>query len=88
MPEYVAGVAETAARSGILSWSMQLTDDKNMAIVHLVAANPRAFDAVLNDKRPEIRAFTIGKDSKDTIEKEMQKYRKDFSLATFQVVAQ
>ena len=59
-----------------------------MAIIHIVAADHSALDAILADKRPDVKVFEIGKDSKDAIEKEMQKHRKDFSLDTFQVVAQ
>jgi hypothetical protein len=59
-----------------------------MAIVHLVASNHSAFDAILSDKRPEIRVFEIGRHSKDTIEKELKKFKKDFSLDNFQVTVQ
>jgi hypothetical protein len=67
---------------------MQLTDDKNMAILHVVATDRKALDALLNDKRAEIRVFEIGKHGKDTIEQEMKKYKKDFDLGKFRVVAQ
>ena len=77
-----------SSRPGILAWSMQMTDDKHMAILHLVAADRHAFDAILNDKRSEIRVFEIGKDKKDDIEAEMKKYKKDFDLESFRVVAQ
>ncbi len=85
-PEYVPTMADSS-RLGIISWSMQPTDDKNMALLHLVAVNHHAFDSILADKRPEIRVFEPGKQSKGAIEAELQKYRKDFSLDKFQVVA-
>src|SRR5438874_13673268 len=78
---------EVLDRGGILSWSMQLTDDKHMAIVHLVAANRTAFDAILNDKRSDIRVFEIGKHGRNAIETELRKYKRDFDLDQFQVVA-
>jgi len=53
-----------------------------------VAADHHAFDSILADKRGEIRVFEIGKDSKATIEAEMQKYKKTFTLAGFPVVVQ
>lgn len=65
-----------------------MTDDKNMAIVHLAAANRKAFEPMLNDKRPEIRVFEIGKNSRAEIETEMRKHKKDFDLSKFQVAAQ
>jgi len=75
-----------ASRPGYLAWSMQKSDDGTMAIIHIVAADHHAFDSILADKRPEIRVFEIGKDSPDAIQAEMQKYKKDFNLNTFQVV--
>ena len=66
---------------------MQVTDDGKMAIVHYVAVDPKAFAAILADKRPEIRVFEVGRHSRAEIETEMQKYRKDFSLDSLQVVA-
>ncbi len=86
-PEYLPAAAD-AARQGILAWGMQLTDDKSMAIIHVVAANRRAFDPILADKRSEIRVFEIGKDSRAAIEAEMQKYKKGFDLTKFEVWAQ
>ena len=86
-PEFLPPAGAAPSRSGILSWSMQMTDDKNMAILHLVAADRAAFDAILNDKRPEIRVFEVGKHGKDTIEQEMKKYKKDFTLDSIRVVA-
>ena len=83
-----SATAAMSPRPGILAWSMQMTDDKHMAIIQIVAADWRAFDAVLSDKRAEIRVFEIGKDKKGEIEKEMRKYKKDFDLASFQVAAE
>jgi hypothetical protein len=86
-PEYVPTSA-AADRSGILAWSFQITDDKNMAIVHYVAADRNAFQGILADKRPEIRIFEIGKDDRTKIETEMKKYRKDFNLDTMRLLIQ
>lgn len=85
-PEY-APTAADSARLGIVSWSMQPTDDRNMALLHLVAVNHHAFDALLADKRSEIRVFEIGRKSQAAIETELQKYRKDFTLEKFRVIA-
>ena len=65
---------------------MQKSDDGTMAIIHIVAADHHAFDSILADARPEIRVFEIGKDSAATIQAEMQQYKKDFNLNSFQVV--
>src|SRR3569833_633637 len=58
--------AKLSSRPGFIAWSMQLTDDGKMAIVHIVAAAPTAFAPILADRRPEIRVFQIGKDTKST----------------------
>lgn len=86
LPEYVPQTIDPR-RQGIIAWSLQLTDDKKMAIVHMVAVNHHAFDAILADKRPEVKVFEIGKDSKAAIEGEMQKHKSGFDLSKFQVVA-
>src|SRR5260221_14572372 len=44
----LAAAKPGALRPGILGWSMLPTDDKKMAIVHLVAADRHAFDALLS----------------------------------------
>lgn len=85
-PEYVPSAAD-AARQGILSWSVQLTDDKSVAIVHMVAANRSAFNTILADKLPEVKIFEIGKDSQASIEAALQQHKKGFSLSQFAVVA-
>jgi len=56
-PEFVPTTA-TTGRDGILAWSVQMTDDNKMAIVHLVAANRKAFDPILNTRKTSIyRSF-------------------------------
>jgi len=84
-PEFVP--ATLGSRDGIIAWSMLTSDDGNYALVHLVAVNRKAFDPILNDKRPDIRVFEIGRDKKDDIEKELKTFKKDFDLEKFQVVA-
>ncbi len=77
-----------SSRPGFLAWAMQKSDDGRMAIVHIVAADMRAFDGILNDKRPEVRAFLIGRDTPEEIEKELRHYKQDFRLADFNVRVQ
>jgi hypothetical protein len=87
VPQYVPAAANVA-RSGILAWKMQLTDDKSMAIIHIVAANRSAFQGVLSDKRPEVLVFEPGVQAKAAIELALQQFSKNFSLSTFEVLAQ
>ena len=80
-PLPVAGQA--VGRSGIIAFQHMPSDDKNFAIVEFVAADRNAFKSILADK--SFRVFEKGKDSKASIEAEMQKYRKGFSLDHFGV---
>ena len=83
-----SGPPAMSPRPGYLAWSMQISDDGKMAIIQIAAADHHAFDSILADTRPEIRVFEIGKDSASTIEKELQKFKKNFDLENFQVVVQ
>lgn len=87
-PEYVPGPSDKRDRSGIIAWSAVPTDDGQMAIIHVVAVDRHAFDAVFADTRPEIKVFEIGKDSRQAIEAFMQQHKAGFSLDLFRVVAQ
>jgi hypothetical protein len=80
--------ALTSSRPGILAWAMQPTDDGRMAIIQVVAMDRAALAPLLTDKRPEIRVFEIGHDKKEDIERELRKFKKDFDLANFRVMAQ
>jgi hypothetical protein len=83
-----SAAAPISSRPGILAWSMLKSDDGTMAIIQVVAVDRHAFDSILADKRSEIRVFEIGKDKPEIIQNELRKFRKDFDLQNFQVVAQ
>jgi hypothetical protein len=59
-----------------------------MAIVQYVAVDRSAFSAILADKRPEIRVFEIGKTPPGAIEAALRRFKHDFSLNNFKVLAQ
>ncbi|HWE53022.1 MAG TPA: hypothetical protein VG273_24740 [Bryobacteraceae bacterium] len=87
LPEYAPATIDPS-RSGIIAWSMQLTDNGNMAIVQFVAVDRQAFAEILADKRADIKVFEIGKDKPAAIEAEMKKHKSTFALSGLQVVAQ
>ena len=87
-PEFVPPPNAAPARTGILAWSAQMTDDKQMAIVEYVAVDRGAFRGILADNRPEIRVFEIGKDSRAAIEAFMQRHKANFSLDTMRLPVQ
>jgi hypothetical protein len=82
-----ATTTSPAPLTGIVAWSSQITDDGKMAIIHIVAVDRKAFAPILADTRPEVKVFEIGKDTQDAIEKEMKKYKKDFTLDSMRLVA-
>jgi hypothetical protein len=79
--------AAAPARAGIIAWSFQLTDDKQMAIVHIVALDHHSLDQVLSAASPDAPAFEIGKQQLAAIETSLQKYKKGFTLGSLSVVA-
>ncbi len=83
-----AAPAPMSSRPGIIGWGMQVSDDGKMAIVQMVAADHHAFDAILADKRGDIRVFEIGVTPAAEIDKELKKFKKDFELSSFRVMAQ
>jgi hypothetical protein len=46
------------------------TDDGKMVIIHVVAADRHAFDTIFADKRPKIKVFEIGVNSREEIERQ------------------
>ena len=84
-PEYVP---DAPSRSGIVSWAMQKSDDGKYALVQLVAVDHKALVPILADKRPDVQVFEIGKANPADIQKALRGAKKDFDLASFQVVAQ
>ncbi len=62
--------------SGILGFTMQLSDDGKLALVEFVARDRSAFAALLADKTPGVKAFEKGKVKKDDIEAEFKKVKK------------
>jgi hypothetical protein len=87
-PEYVPAPTDAPSRAGIIAWSMLPTDDGKMAIIHVVAVDRHAFDAIFADKRPEVKVFEVGVDSRKAIETFMQAHKAGFTLDSLRVVAQ
>jgi hypothetical protein len=69
------------ARTDIISYRFEPSDDGRFALVEFVARDRKAFDAILKDKT--IKVFEKGKDKKEDIEKELKKFKKDFDLDKF-----
>jgi hypothetical protein len=80
--------AEQAARakngrSGILGYSMQISDDGRFALVEFVGATPADLKFIVNSQAPGVRAFERGTATKAQIEAEFRKYKANFTLNSF-----
>lgn len=78
-------VAAASKTPTITSYSVVLSDDEKFALVELVAGDPKALEAVLKDPRTDIKRFDLqkGKATKEDIEAEFRKVKKDFDFAKF-----
>ena len=66
--------------SGILSFSFQLSDDGRSAIVEFVARDRKALAPILNANRADVKAFVRGQDSRQTIDTELRRHKRDIDL--------
>jgi hypothetical protein len=88
-PKYVpAGQSAGPSESGILAFAAELSDDGKHGIVELVAVDRATLVAILADAGPGILAFEKGRVNGAEIESAVRQYRKDFSLARFEVAVQ
>ena len=71
-------------RSGILGYSMQLSDDGKNALVEFVGANPTELKFIVNSKAAGVTAFERGIATKAEIEAEFQKYKAGFTLGSLE----
>jgi hypothetical protein len=87
-PMFAPSPAETAARapgnrSGILAFQYQLSDDKKLGLTEFVAAERAAFQTMLASSDPDVKCFERGKHTKDEIQAEFAKHKKDFQFSEF-----
>jgi len=84
-PKYTPiDVNQAPSLKGIIAFQQIPTDDKNFAIVELVAADINVLSPILNDK--SLRVFQRGLHSRAVIEQEIKLVRKDFDLTQFGMV--
>ena len=77
------GQGAAAGRTGILAMQCQFSDDGKTALMELVALNRSAFNEILNSKVPGVKVFERGKTTKNEVETEFKKYKKDFQFNDF-----
>jgi len=87
-PMFVPSPAEQAAklrrgdRSGVIGYSMQVSDDGNFALVEFVGVTPVDLKPIVNSQAIGVKAFERGSATKEQIEQEFQKYKAGFTLSS------
>ncbi len=85
-PMFAPTPAEQAAklkngdRSGVLGYSMQISDDGNFALVEFVGATPADLKFIVNSNTAGVMAFERGAATKAQIEAAFQRYKAGFTL--------
>ncbi|MGI8745365.1 MAG: hypothetical protein ACR2NN_22880 [Bryobacteraceae bacterium] len=79
----LAGAIHPPARTGILGYSYQISDDGKSALVEFVAAQGSAFKDILADRA--VKTFVKGIAKQVDIEAEFKQQKKDFDFNRFGV---
>ncbi len=85
-PMFAPSPAETAAslktgkRTGVISYTMQISDDGKSALVEFVGPTPADLKFIVNSTAAGVTAFERGAATKAQIEAEFQKYKAGFTL--------
>jgi hypothetical protein len=65
----------------ILSYSFEISDDGRFALVEFRAADRKAFSEILDSKLPGVKAFERGRATKEEINAEFRKHKRDFDVS-------
>ncbi len=82
-PAEQAAKVKTGDRTGVIGYSMQVSDDGRNALVEFVGATPSELKFIVNSQAAGVTAFERGTATKEQIEAEFQKYKAGFTLSTF-----
>ena len=79
-PGEIAEKIKNGDRSGVISYSMQLSDDGKSALVEFVGAAPTDLKFIVNSKAAGVTAFERGTATKGQIETEFRRYKAGITL--------
>jgi hypothetical protein len=79
---------KTSSHSGVVSYTMQISDDGKSALVEFVGPTPADLKFIVNSTAPGVKAFERGVATKAEIEAEFQKYKVGFTLGSLTARAQ
>jgi hypothetical protein len=74
--------------SGIIGYSMQLSDDRKFALVEFVGATPADLKFIVNANVPGVKAFERGAATKAQVEAEFKKFKQNFKMDSIATRAQ
>jgi len=84
-PEYAPLPDQIGAKTGLIGFTYQASEDGQHALIELVALRREALSKVLEDR--SIRAFEKGAARAQDIEAAFQQFEKDFKLSQFEEVS-
>ncbi|MBI5283283.1 MAG: hypothetical protein HY858_16480 [Candidatus Solibacter usitatus] len=90
-PEYAPAEPTPGVRpdgSGILGYSCLTSDDQRFALCEFVARDRTAFQALLADRRPEVKVFEKGLVPRAQIEAAFKALKPDFDLRRLEAYPQ
>jgi hypothetical protein len=72
--------AKKGDRSGVIGFSMQISDDGKSALVEFIGATPADLKPIVDSRAPGVIAFERGTAKKEDIEAEFKKHKAAFTL--------
>jgi hypothetical protein len=78
------GPAAAAVHTGILGYTMLISDDGNWALCEFVGATPQDLQIITSAAGPNVVVFERGTSTVAAIEADFQQYMKGFTFASFE----
>lgn len=75
--------SEGGPATEIIAFSWVPSDDGKRALVEFVARDREAFAPILSNRRPDVVRFEKGRSTREEVEQEFRKHKKDFNLSQF-----
>lgn len=84
-PMFAPAPGQKPSYDGLLAFSYDISDDGKSALVEFVFRDRAGMASILSEKskRSDITVFEKGKNSREEIEKEFKKYKRDFDIDRF-----
>lgn len=83
LPSKTAEERAAAGRSGIISFSFELSDDGQFALVEFVARDRKGLEQILSENRPGVKVFEKGKATREEVLTEFRKHKRNFDIDRF-----